>query len=110
MKKVTVWEPDTCGCVIEIHFDTDDPPDDRPARYEQRRACRVHSGADGAERALEDNRRKNEVLAAAGEDAGWNHVETPDGYVLVVELDKGRLEAAQDVAARHGRKVILAPR
>lgn len=40
---VTVWQPDTCGCEIEIRFDADLPAEERAHTFKTVKACPAHA-------------------------------------------------------------------
>lgn len=107
MKKITVWELDTCDCVIEIHWESDVAPEGRTYEYRQRVACPHHIGPDGTERAKADNHFKCAVVGAAGEDATWHF--TADRR-LFIDLDRKNEAAARAEAIKHAREVIFAVR
>lgn len=67
--KTTKWSPDTCSCIIEYEWNTDDPESTRQhtiARYLQR--CALHSTAtslaDLWSKVIEHNTRKNLMYKA----------------------------------------------
>jgi len=64
MKKITRWSPDTCDCVIDFEWDTDNP--DLPhVGKEIVKACDAHKGNDvsnGYAKVLDENQRKNKAF------------------------------------------------
>jgi light-regulated signal transduction histidine kinase (bacteriophytochrome) len=70
MIKTTRWSPDTCGCVIEYQWNTEDAPQARTHSIKNIvKACPAHANladkADHFEKVKEENRRKNKVLNEA---------------------------------------------
>lgn len=65
MKKVTRWSPDTCGCVIDFEWDTDNP-DNAPIGKTIVKSCSAHSvytkASDAHITVLEENQRKNKTI------------------------------------------------
>lgn len=63
----TLWKPDTCECVIEYTFDTDEPEDVRQHNFKKISTCKHHSHLDDAsayDQVLnKENKFKNEVVS-----------------------------------------------
>lgn len=62
----TRWRPDTCSCSIEYEWDDGDSPDSRVHTVVAVVPCSDHAGlnlADGGSTVLDENQRKNKVLA-----------------------------------------------
>jgi hypothetical protein len=93
--KRTRWTPDTCGCVLEYEWDDALPVDARVHRAVDAVPCAIHASIHQARAArageahrhlhatvVEENRRKNQTLAAlaeAGHDVaglGWHFDQT----------------------------------
>lgn len=67
MIKTTTWHPDTCDCIIEYTWDTEESEEVRTHDYKRvTRACAVHAGlVDGKkihDEVKDENFRKNMVL------------------------------------------------
>jgi len=70
MKQVTRWSPDTCGCVFEYEWDTEEEP--RVHRFKKLvNRCAVHALSPTNESCfdtvLEENQRKNKAFGIAGD-------------------------------------------
>ena len=66
MIKTTRWHPDTCDCIIEYDWDTDQPEDSRTHTVKRVvRACAAHQAHPNKEThhatVLDENVRKNKV-------------------------------------------------
>lgn len=61
--KVTRWSPDTCGCKIDIEWDTDNP---NVHTHNLITACPAHSGKSGSD-ILVENQTKNIAIQAVAE-------------------------------------------
>jgi len=69
--KTTVWHPDTCDCVIEYQWDTEQDENIRVHLYKgARKKCQFHENEQGSShwnKVLDENKNKNKVLAAVEE-------------------------------------------
>lgn len=68
--KITRWSPDTCECVLEYEWDTDDPQETRThTPVNVVKACPAHSAqetvAQKFNKVNDENTRKNKVLKHA---------------------------------------------
>lgn len=75
MTKVTRWYPDTCGCVIDLQWDSEAPSDQRVHTPVATTACSVHAPHAGKHDALHaavlaENQHKNRSTAALAQARG----------------------------------------
>ena len=71
MKKITRWFPDTCSCVIDFEWDTDNPNAPHTGK-EVVKACLAHQGFDATahyNKVLSENQTKNLVIKHVIENA-----------------------------------------
>lgn len=62
MKKITRWHPDTCNCIIEYEWDTEEPAESRHHVFRNCTICSHHAGLSAAavyETVGRENRSKN---------------------------------------------------
>jgi hypothetical protein len=77
MIKTTRWSPDTCGCTIDIEWDTNDP---NVHTHKLVTPCAAHQ-ASAASEVLVENQTKNRAMQAIAEaDASLAQV-TPSGVI-----------------------------
>lgn len=92
MQKITRWSPDTCGCKVDIHWDTDNP---NVHTHELIEACEAHKSNTGNDILLE-NQTKNKAIQSVAESSSDFAKLTDDGKVipdqnkLSFEFDKDR--------------------
>lgn len=108
MIKVTRWSPDTCGCVLEYQWDTDDPELNRRHTFlPPQVVCPVHAGLPSdrvSTEVLRENRTKNyalEVITGSfglGEgETGWRFLADRTLELRVgSKLSRGDLLSLQD--------------
>ena len=98
MKKITRWSPDTCGCVIDFEWDTNDPNAPHVGKTVVS-ACECHPSEDAVthhSKLLEENQGKNKALKIIADNlAGYaNLTDTgstiPDTAKLSFAFDKDR--------------------
>ena len=64
MKKTTRWSPDTCDCIIDFEWDTEDPNAQHTTKSIVK-ACSFHKGMAAAEHhsvVLSENQMKNKAV------------------------------------------------
>ena len=90
------WRPDTCGCIFEYTWDTNDPAESRVHTLSKVvNKCAIHSALSDAQMQydtiLEENRRKNNILTKFYELVVENYdvITYPDGSQSV-ELKAGK--------------------
>lgn len=66
VKKITRWSPDTCDCVLEYEWDTEDELDSREHTFKNSvKECSAHSEVSLEKKypvVLSENRTKNKIL------------------------------------------------
>lgn len=119
--QVTIWNPDTCGCEVAIHWDDTEPEDARQHTFRVRKRCPAHVTAAAVEAGPtvhEENTRKNRAVAKAAAELGIDPTTIGHGYegpdrTLVLSLPpgvsaaaKGRARAAVAAELGHARHRI----
>lgn len=111
MLKTTQWSPDTCGCIFEYEWDTDDPPDTRTHTLKRLvTACAAHAAGTDRQRfdAVElENKSKNrgvarvaQILAVEPDAVSWAiDPQTRDITVTAAMTSPQRTLLATDLAA-----------
>lgn len=102
-KKITRWSPDTCGCVLEYEWDTEEEP--RKHTFSKLiNRCSVHAlsptDKDCYDTVLEENQRKNKAFGIAeaiipGLQSGNYHWAFDAGRNLEVDFIDVSLNIAQ---------------
>ena len=94
MKNVTRWSPDTCGCVLDFEWDTDDDPASRTHTIKNIiKKCPVHqslSVGDTWDAVQDENKRKNRVLKAIFDNVSSAVEEVVEGGQTVKKLKGNR--------------------
>ena len=98
MKNVTRWYPDTCGCVIDFEWDTDNP-NDTPVGKTVVKACEYHPLEDAVSHhstIIQENQGKNKALKIIADNLASyaklndNGSTTPDLSKLSFSFNKDR--------------------
>lgn len=121
MLKTTVWRPDTCNCVLEFQWDTEDPELNRVHTFlPPKEVCQVHSLVAPRiinEEVMRENRIKNVAISMLVEgtelnegDISWSfRSDRTLGLAIKTPLsdqERARFTAAADI--RFGpQKVIV---
>ena len=83
MEKITRWSPDTCGCVIEIDWDTDTP---NVQSHRLVSPCPCHQNCTGSD-VLIENQTKNKAMQIVAE-TNADLAQLTDGGQVIPNLSK----------------------